>query len=82
MGGLYHAPISGWSKPYAWYWQLGGPQDLLEEDARDMEMIKPRQSNSKKRRPKPKVSRIKKKEDDVKTEISDVDMVQNGVKGM
>jgi hypothetical protein len=54
---------------------------MLEEDARMLEMIKPMQPGSKKRR-KPKVSRVKKKETIVATALNgDVDMVQVETKG-
>lgn len=58
-------------------------KDVLEEDARLMDMIKPMQPNTKKRRPRPKVSRVKKNDSEpVKTESPDVDMTPAGTKGL
>lgn len=49
---------------------------MLEEDVRMLEMIQPRQQGTKKRR-KPKVSRVKKKETTVTTAANgDVNMLQ------
>lgn len=58
-------------------------KDVLEEDARLMEMIQPKQPNAKKRRPRPKVSRVKKNDSEpVKAESPDVDMTQASIKGL
>lgn len=48
-----------------------------------MEMIQPKQPNAKKRRPRPKVSRVKKNDSEpVKAESPDVDMTQASIKGL